>query len=460
MKFKPHPYQSYCIQRAINDDALALLLDMGLGKTAIALTAINDLRYNRLSIRRCLIIAPKKVAEATWTNERDYWDHLKHLRINLVLGSLQKRIRALNTPGDIWVINRENVSWLVDYYKNAWPFDMLVIDELSSFKSPSAKRFKALKAIRPKIKRVIGLTGTPAPNGYTDLWSQMYLLDRGERLFPTVTAYRNRYFDHNPYRHSYVLKDGAAEMIDAKLKDLCISMSADDYLQLPECLVNDIPVQLDAKALKDYYAFEKEAVLELIREEETEGYIAATTAAVLTNKLLQFCGGAVYDEQRSVMEVHRCKLEALAELLEQLNGKPALVFYSYQHEKDRILQLLAKHFPALRVKTLTTPEDQQAWNNKKLDVLLAHPASTAYGLNLQRGGNHVIWYSLNWSLELYQQANKRLHRQGQREKVIIHRLLVKGGRDEDVAEALASKGDTQQALMDSLKARIDKWRGK
>lgn len=470
MNFKPHPYQLYCIQRAITDQAVGLFLDMGLGKTVITLTAINDLRYNRFAVRKCLIIAPKKVAEATWTEERDQWDHLKLLRINLVLGSTQKRIRALNTPGDIWVINRENVSWLVDYYKTDWPFDMVVIDELSSFKASDAKRFKALKAIRPKINRVIGLTGTPAPNGYMDLWSQVYLLDRGERLHSTITAYRARYFDHDPYKHRYSLKPGAAEMIDGKLKDICISMSASDYLQLPDVVVNDIPVVLDKKARAAYDVFEERAVLEILAElergAEEQGLdkesvtLSATSAAVLTNKLLQICGGAVYDENRKMVPVHSCKLDAFAELIEQMNGKPALVFYSYQHERDRILNVLASKFPQLRVRELKKPEDQMDWNDRKIDILLAHPASAGYGLNLQRGGNHVIWFGLNWSLELYQQANKRLHRQGQQEKVIIHRLLVKDSRDEDVARALEDKGDTQQALMDSLKARIDKWRCK
>lgn len=425
----------------------------------ITLTAINDLRYNRFQVQKTLVIAPKKVAEATWTDERDAWAHLKNLRINLVLGSQTKRIRALNTPGDIWVINRENVAWLVDYYKNAWPFDCVVIDEMSSFKSHAAKRFKALKAIRPKINRVIGLTGTPAPNGYHDLWSQVYLLDQGERLHKTITAYRTRFFDHNPYAHRYTLKDGAETMINERIKDICISMSAEDYLTLPDMIINDIPVVLDTKAQKAYDEFERDAVLQLIAEEEEQGFITAATAAVLTNKLLQFCGGAVYDENRNVQKIHTCKLDAFSELIEQLHGKPALLFYSYQHEKDRLLKLLAKEHPELRVRELKSPEDQKAWNDRELDILLAHPASTAYGLNLQRGGNHVIWFGLNWSLELYQQANKRLHRQGQGETVIVHRLLVKGGRDEDVAAALEDKGDVQAALMESLKVRIAKYKG-
>lgn len=458
MEFRPHPYQQYCIDRGVTDPALGLFLDMGLGKTAITLSIIQELRYARFEVGRVLVIAPKKVAEATWTAERDQWDHLKLLRINLVLGTTAQRVRALNTPGDVWVINRENVVWLVDYYRNAWPFDMVVIDELSSFKSFAAKRFKALKAVRPKISRVIGLTGTPAPNGYMDLWSQIFLLDQGERLFKTITAYRARYFDHNPYAHRYALKAGAAKMIDDSLRDICISMSADDYLQLPDVSIDDIPVALDRKARKAYEDFEREAVLELIAEEDAQGFISAATAAVLTNKLLQLCGGSVYSDTREIVPVHDCKLAALSELVEQLGGKPALLFYTYQHERERIKERLASDFPHLRVRQLQDPADIKAWNDHELDILMAHPASAGYGLNLQRGGNHVVWYSLNWSLELYQQANKRLHRQGQTEKVIIHRLLVQDSRDEDVAIALEAKGDTQQSLMDSLKARIEKWR--
>lgn len=459
MQFKPHPYQRYCIERMVTEPAIGIFQEMGLGKTVQTLTAINELRYNRFEISKCLIIAPKKVAEATWTDERDHWDHLKHLRIHLVLGSQAKRIRALNTPGDIWVINRDNVTWLVDYYKNAWPFDMLVIDELSSFKSGATKRFRSLKMIRTKIKRVIGLTGTPAPNGYTDLWSQIWLLDQGERLYPTVTAYRTRYFDHNPYARSYELKAGADKAIDELIRDICISMKSEDYLTMPDCFTDDIPVMLDDKAAKAYAELEEEAVLAVLNGEEEDGFVSASTAAVLTNKLLQLCSGAVYDEDRRVMNIHNCKLDAFSELIEGLGGKPALVFYSFQHERDRIMDRLAKDHKHLRVRQMKAPEDQIAWNNREVDVLLAHPASAAYGLNLQRGGNHVVWFGLSWSLELYQQANARLNRQGQDEVVIIHRLLVKGGRDEDVAAALESKGDIQKSLMDSLKARIDHIQG-
>lgn len=452
--FRPHPYQKYNIMRCISDPAVALFLEMGLGKTVISLTAINDLRYNRLAISKCLIIAPKKVAEATWTDERDRWEHLKHLRINLVLGSQKQRIKALATPGDIWVINRDNVQWLVDYYKTAWPFDMVVIDELSSFKAHNTRRFSSLKAIRPKIKRIIGLTGTPAPNSYIDLWAQIYLLDQGERLEKYITHYRERYFYYLDKKHSYELKPGAADVIEDKIRDICVSMRSEDYLKMPDCITNDIPVVLDLKAKKEYRKFQEKAVLPVIEEEEQKGYITAASAVALSTKLLQFCGGAVYDEDGNALTVHGCKMEAFEELIEGLNGRPALVFYAYKHERDRILSLLAKKFKGLRVAELKDKESQAAWNNREVDVLLAHPASAAYGLNLQQGGNHIIWFTLTWSAELYQQANARLHRQGQSQTVIVHRLLVKGGRDEDVAAALEDKADTQNTLMESLKAIV------
>lgn len=451
--FIPHNYQKYCINRMIQDPELGLFLDMGLGKTAITLTAINDLRYNRFEIRKVLIIAPKKVAEATWTQEAASWEHLKNLRINLMLGDLKKRIRALNTPGDIWVINRENVTWLVDYTQNAWPFDMVVLDELSSFKNPKAKRFISLKNIRWQIRRVVGLTGTPAPNGLQDLWAQVYLLDQGKRLFPVYKAYEARYFDYNEYNRSLEMKPGADDHIHEKIRDLCISMKAEDYLELPECIIDDIPVVLDPSAAKSYQQMEKQALLEI--NEET---ITAGSAAVVTGKLLQLCNGAIYNEARDVIPVHGCKIEAFMELLEQLNGKPALVFYNFQHDRDRLKVELAK--TKLEVRELKTTDDQNAWNNRRVDILMAHPASAAYGLNLQKGGNHVIWFGLNWSLELYQQANKRLHRQGQGEVVIIHRLIVQGGVDEDVAEALENKSGMQERLMQALQAKVEKARSK
>lgn len=457
MKFVPHSYQKYCIHRLLADESLGLFLDMGLGKTVITLTAINDLKYNRFLISKVLVIAPKKVAEATWSKEAAKWDHLKLLRVIPVLGSQQKRIKALNTPADIYVINRENVPWLVEYYRNAWPFDMVIADEFSSFKNHQAKRFKALSWVRPHIKRIIGLTGTPAPNGLLDLWAQVYLLDRGQRLGKRISHYRERYFEPDQRDRervfTYTPKPGADEVIRGLVGDICISMKAEDYLELPDCITNVVPVALDTKARAAYEKLERELLLEV-----DERVIDAGSAAVLTNKLLQLCNGAVYDENRNAVEIHNCKIEAFVELVEGLNGKPALVFYNFQHDLARLEKALVK--TQLRVRRLTGPQDEADWNNRQIDILLAHPASAAYGLNLQEGGNHVIWFGLNWSLELYEQANKRLHRQGQTEKVIIHHLVVEDSRDEDVMAALADKGRTQDKLMESLKARIEKVKSK
>lgn len=459
-RFVPHAYQRYCINRVLTDDAIGLLLDMGLGKTVITLTAINDLKYNRFAVRRALIIAPKKVAEATWTTEAAKWEHLKHLRVIPVLGTAQQRIRALNTPGDVWVISRDNIAWLVEYYRNAWPFDMVVGDELSSFKNHQAKRFKVLTWVRPHIKRFVGLTGTPAPNGLMDLWAQIFLLDQGKRLERKITHYREKYFVPNYNGHGYSPKPGAEEKIHDLIADICISMKAEDYLELPDCITNVIPVVLDSKAKALYKQMERDLLLEI---EGTE--ITATTAAALTGKLLQLCNGEIYYEEtdadelgniktvRKSKHVHDCKIEAFLELIEQLNGKPALVFYSLQTDLVRIQKALSGS--GLRVRELKTPQDQIDWNDGKIDVLLTHPASAAYGLNLQDGGNHVVWFGLNWSLELYQQANKRLHRQGQKQKVILHHLVVQGGADEDVMAALEDKASTQDRLLRALKARVE-----
>jgi SNF2 family DNA or RNA helicase len=441
----------------ITTPALGLLLDMGLGKTVITLTAINDLKYNRFAVNKVLVVAPKKVAQGTWTNEAKKWDHLKLLRFSIVLGSEAKRIRALNTPADVYIINRDNVVWLVDYYRNSWPFDMVVLDESSSFKNPNAKRFKALKQIRPRIKRIVELTGTPAPNGLLDLWAQAYLLDYGERLGKKLTSFRERYFEPDQRNRDRVFswtpkEPGGKEAIYRLIGDIFISMKAEDYIELPDITYNTVPIILDDKAKKAYEKLEREMLLEV-----DETTIDAGSAAVLSNKLLQLCNGAVYDEERNVVEIHDNKIEAFMELVEALNGKPALVFYNFKHDKDRIQKALAK--TKLRVRELKTPEDEADWNNKQIDILLAHPASAAYGLNLQEGGNHVIWFGLNWNLELYQQANKRLHRQGQKEKVFIHRLVVKGGVDEDVEAALENKASTQDQLLLALKARIEKVKG-
>ena len=457
MQFIPHAYQQYCIDKTVNQNKIGLFLDMGLGKTIITLSAIYELKYSRFAIRKVLIIAPKKVAEATWQREARKWDSVGILRISTVLGSLKKRIKALNTPADIYIINRENVTWLVDYYKNAWPFDMVVVDESSSFKSHTAKRFKSLAYMYNHIKRMVLLTGTPAPNGLIDLWAQVYLLDRGESLGKTYTGFRDYYFEPDQRSremvYSYKPKSDSNDSIMAAISGLCISMKADDYLELPP-VINDIKyVQLDAKAKKAYEDMERTSVLELIEAGED---ITALSAAALSTKLQQLANGAVYDGDRNVHEIHGCKIEAFMELVEQLNGKPALVFYNFKHDCERLKVALAK--TKLRVCELKGADDEIAWNAGEIDILLAHPASTAYGLNLQDGGNHVIWFGLNWSLELYQQANKRLHRQGQMEKVIIHHLICEGTRDEDMMDALAQKDRAQEYVLQSLKARIDKYR--
>ncbi len=454
MIFRPHAYQQHCIDQILRVKKLGLFLDMGLGKTVTTLTAIRELKYNRFQVRKVLIIAPKKVAEGTWTKEKDKWDHTKILRVSQVLGSQVKRIRALNTPADLYIINRENVVWLVNYYRNSWPFDMVVIDESSSFKSHSAKRFKALASVSPRIDRLVELTGTPSPNGLDDLWAQIYLLDSGERLEKKYTQFRERYFQPDKRGadgmvYSYTAKPGTEESILKRISDICISMKAEDYLQLPDITYHEIPVVLDEKSRKAYDDLERRMVLELPGDGED---ISVTSAAALSNKLLQLANGAVYDEDHAVHEVHACKIEAFLELMESLRGKPVLVFYNFQHDRERIQKALSGS--GLRVKELKTTRDEDEWNAGRIDVLLTHPASSAYGLNLQQGGNHVVWFGLTWNYELYTQANKRLHRQGQTEKVIIHHLVCSGTRDEDVMIALQKKDDVQNWVMESLKARI------
>lgn len=457
MKFTPHNYQRYAIERMISDPALGLFLDMGLGKTVITLSAVNDLRYNRWAVSRCLVVAPKKVAEATWSKEAGKWDHLQHLRMIPVLGSTKKRIQALNTPGDVWVINRENVPWLAEYYRNAWPFDMVVLDESSSFKNPQSKRFKALKMVRDRIQRLVELTGTPAPNGLEDLYAQIYLLDGGTRLGKTITSFRECFMSQD-YAHpgqqyrTYSLRDGADRQIREAIADICVSMKAEDYLELPEFVEDIVPVVLDPQARKAYDKLEKEMLLEV-----NEQTITAGSAAVLNGKLLQLCSGAVYDGDGGVAEIHSCKIEAFMEVVEQLHGEHALVFYWFRHEQERLVAALQN--TGLRVRVYQGPADEAAWNAGEVDILLAHPASCAYGLNLQEGGRHEVWFGYpNWALELYQQANARLYRQGQQYPVIAHLLVVQGGMDEDVVASLHSKGDTQESLMQALKARIEKVR--
>lgn len=455
MKFVPHSYQRYAIERIIQDNSLGLFLDMGLGKTVITLTAINDLKFNRWAVSRCLVVAPKKVAEATWSHEAEKWDHLRHLKIIPVLGSLKKRVQALHTPGDIWVINRENIPWLVEYFRNNWPFDMVVLDESSSFKNPQSKRFKAMKLVMSRIARLVLLTGTPAPNGLEDLWAQIYLLDAGERLGRTISSYREAFFTQDYARpgqmyRTYTPQQDAESRIQAAISDICVSMKSEDYLELPDYIESTVPVALDAKAKRAYDKLEKEMLLEV----DTQ-LVTAQSAAVLNGKLLQLCSGAVYGSTGEVVNIHDCKLEAFLETIEQLNGEHALVFYWFKHEADRLTKALAKTDKVVRV--YQGPEDEKAWNDGEVDILLAHPVSCGYGLNLQAGGHHAIWFGYpNWALEIYQQANKRLHRQGQKHPVICHHLVVQGGMDEDVIAALHDKGDTQESLMQALKARIER----
>ncbi len=453
MEYKPHNYQAYATQRIIDDAAIGLFLSMGLGKTVITLTAVNELKYHRFQVARCLVVAPKKVAEATWATEAAKWDHLRHLRIIPVLGGIKRRIAALATPGDVWVINRENIPWLVDYCRNDWPFDMVVLDESSSFKNASSKRFKALRLVRPRIRRIVELTGTPSPNGLEDLWAQVYLLDGGARLGKTLTSYREAFFTQDYSRpgqmyRTYSPQDGAEDRIKAAISDICVSMSAADYLELPDYVEDIVPVALDARAKRAYDALERDMLLQV-----DETTITAGSAAVLNGKLLQLCSGAAYDESGQVAHVHDCKLEAFRELVEGLHGEHALVFYWFQHERDRLFEVLAKS--GLRVRVYTGAADGAAWNAGEVDILLAHPMSCGYGLNLQQGGHHAIWYGYpNWALELYQQANARLYRQGQQYPVICHHLVVQGGMDEAVVAALHDKGDAQAALMASLRAKI------
>lgn len=456
-EFKPHKYQAYCIQRIIDTPRIALFLDMGLGKTVITLTALQELIYHRWEVHRVLVIAPKKVAEDTWTAEQRKWDHLSDMRISVCLGSEADRIAGLVRPADVYVINRENTQWVVDYYGMKWPFDCVVLDESSSFKSHQAKRWRKLKSIRDRIPRIIELTGTPSPHGLTDLWAPVYLLDGGRRLGRTVSVYRDLFFEPDKRNRtqifSYKPREGAPEKIYRLLSDICVSMKAEDYLEMPEMMTEDIPVILDGKAQHDYETMEHDMLLPVDDE-----MITAASAATLTGKLLQLCNGAIYDEDHVVKEIHECKIEAFLETVEQLCGQHAIVYYHFQHDRDRLLQALKGKPYCVRV--YEGAEDQRAWNAGEVDLLLAQPASCGYGLNLQAGGHHVIWFGLTWNLEEYLQANKRVHRQGQEYPVIVHRLIVKGGMDEAVVRSLNSKDESQEALLSALKARLDAVHGK
>ena len=451
MEYKPHNYQKYAYDKILELPRAGLFLDMGLGKTVITLSAIYELMYNRFEISKVLVIAPLRVAETTWTDECNTWDHLRHLRISKVLGNANERRKALNTKADIYIINRENVSWLVNEYSvgigNAWKFDMVVIDELSSFKSHKSLRFKSLRKQIFKSSRVVGLTGTPSPNGLLDLWSQIYLLDGGERLGKTITGYRSRYFipgkRNKNVIYEYNPRAGTEQAIMQNISDICLSMSAEDYLELPERIDVVRNVELSDKELKLYRDFERKSFLELGDKE-----VNAVNAAALTNKLLQFANGAMYTEGGGYVEVSDKKLTALDEIIDVSQGKPIICFYSYRHDLERIL---AKHPDA---RTLKSDKDIADWNNGKISLLLVHPQSAGHGLNLQHGGSIIVWFGLTWKLENYLQANARLHRQGQKEKVIIHHLVAKDTADEDVMVALKEKTDMQEAVMRAIKARV------
>ena len=445
MKFIPHDYQKTALQFALERPAAGLFLDMGLGKTVIALTFIEELKNNYLEDVKALVIAPKRVAEDTWPTEHLKWDHLQNLKVVKIMGTAKQREAALKQEADVYIISRDNIAWLVDLLGIKWDFNTVIVDELSSFKSNKSLRFKKLRKVRPRIKRIIGLTGTPTPNGYEDLWPQIYLLDRGERLGKTLTEFRRRYFDtlYRPGYNEYKLKAGAKDEIDNAIKDICISMKAKDYLKLKEPLFINRRVKLDKKEFNLYKQLEREAVLEIDGKD-----ITALNAAAVTNKLLQLANGAVYTEDREVIEIHNKKLEVLEELIDEANGESVLVFYNFQHDKDRIL----KKFKEARI--LDTNRDVKDWNAGKIKILLAHPASAGHGLNLQAGGHIVIWFGLNWSLELYQQANARLNRQGQTETVRIYHIITENTVDEEVLKVLNGKEQRQEALLEALKARI------
>lgn len=449
-----HGYQRACISHIIQNPYCGVFLDMGLGKTVSTLTAIEQLLFDYMDISSVLVIAPKRVAESVWQEEALQWSHLKNLTFSKVIGSEKKRIEALKKKAHIYIVSRDNIAWLCAYYGSLeLPFDMIVVDELSSFKSYKSVRFKALKMARPGFKRFVGLTGTPAPNGFIDLWPQIYLMDQGERLERTITNYRARYFrpekTNGHIVYSYSLLNESEQIIKDKIADICISMQAKDYLNMPERTDNYIRLTMPEKLAKAYKTFEREKILSLDTQEVT-----AINAAGLSNKLLQFANGALYNENHDVHALHDIKLEALKDLIEDANGQSVLIAWTYQFDRDRIMEYLKKYKP----RELKTKADIEDWNAGKVQVMLAHPASAGHGLNLQAGGNIVIWYGLTWSLELYQQFNGRLYRQGQKKAVIINHLVLSGTHDEDVVKALQNKDKKQNALLNSIKAKLDTYK--
>lgn len=452
MDFMPYPYQAAGINWILDHPACALFWGMGTGKTVTTLTALNELIFDRMDFDPILVIAPKRVAENTWAREAEKWDHLSHLRVRKIMGTESERQAALvsvfDGTDDIYVINRENVVWLVDTVGDRWPFRTVVIDELSSFKSQSAKRWRAMRRVRGQIDRIVGLTGTPRPNGLSDLWPEIYLLDRGQRLGKTLTGFRTRYLEPDKMNghivYSYRAKKGAEKEIYDALSDICTSLRKEDVLSLPGQTYEDIRLDPGAALLKRYKKFERDSVMECM---DADQLITAPNAAALTNKLLQFANGAIYDEQHEAHHIHDIKLDALEEMVEAANGDPLLVLYSYKHDAVRIRERIP-------CRELDKPEDMEAWNRGDIPVAIAHPASIGHGLNLQSGGHLIVWFGLPWSLELYQQANERLNRPGQTQICRVYHLILKGTHDERVLSALARKDDGQQAAIEALRLEV------
>ena len=459
MQFKPKQHQIIAMDFLRKHSHCALFLDMGLGKTVTSLVVAKELLDDFL-IDKVLVIAPKRVAEDTWSRECAKWDELSSLRVSKILGSAKQRQAALEKPADIYVINRENTQWLVETLGGSWPFGLVIIDELSSFKSPQAKRFRMLRRVIGQSEYVWGLTGTPASNGYMDLWAEIFLLDKGAALGRTITAYRNSYFYAGAHKgyivYDWRLKAGAKQQIDKKLAPFCLSMSKEDWLQLPPILYNEIRVKMSPAERKVYDAFERDKVLPILEGkvsglDEMDSAVVGDTAAVMSNKLLQMANGAVYDSEEGVFHLHDRKLDALEELVDTSNGQPILVFYSYKHDLKRIQE----RFPDAVL--LKGSEDISAWNEGKIPMLLCHPASAGYGINLQDGSNIIVWFGLPWSLENYQQANSRLHRQGQDKPVIVHHIVCENTLDSRVLQALQSKDATQKSLLNALKSYVKDW---
>lgn len=451
MRFEAHEYQERAIRWVEDHPRCLLFLDMGLGKTVSVLTAVQHL-INHGEVERMLVIAPKKVAESTWSTEAEKWDHLD-LKVSPVMGDVRRRRAALAEAADVHVISRGSVVWLLDEMKGRLSYDMVVIDELTSFKNHRSLRFKALRKALPSVARVVGLTGTPTPNGLKDLWAQVYCIDAGARLGRFSTHYIERWFN-TVVRNNIVIKcwpkPGAEEEIRDLLADIALTMRAEDWLRLPPLLERDVPVSLPEDVAKGYRDFEKQCVMEVIRDSGGEpGMVTAASAASLSNKLSQYADGAVYDDNRGVVEIHGEKLEALAEIEESVSS-PLLVFYQFQHDRDRILS----RFSRLKPEVYQGDDQLRRWNDGKIRMLLAHPASTAFGLNMQSGGHTVVWFSTGWNLELYQQANARLHRQGQRRPVTVFRLIAQGTVDERMAAAITGKGEMQRGFMDQMKSYI------